>query len=608
MNAKLLKPFVAEEVVVALWQMHPLKSPGPDGFSACFYQRSWNTVKNEVCKSVLDFLNYGIFYSSINSTYIALIPKIKNPSVVTDYRPISLCNVLYKFSAKVLANRLKKILAHVISPNQSAFIPGRLITDNIIVAFEALHTMDKKMKGKKCYMTLKLDMSKAFDRVEWDFFEAIMRKLGFADRWVQLLMTCVRTVSYSILINGQPYGTFTLTKGLRQGDPLSPYFFILCVEGLSSLLQHAERNRMITGLLIVRGGLRLNHLFFVDDSLLFCKANINEWTNIQEILSAYEKASGQKLNRENTSMFFSRNTRVETKQYILDVARVNSTTHFEKYLGLPALIGRSKTAAFSGLQGRIWGRMHGWKEKFLSQAGKEALLKVVIQAIPTYSMSVFQLAKTVCKEINSMMSNYWWGQKDKESKIAWMSWEKLGRSKEKGGLGYRDLESFNLALLAKQGWRLLQFPDTLMATVLRQKYYPTETFLNSQLGRNPSYAWRSIWNSKTLLNEGLIWRVGNGKSIRIWGDRWLPVPSTYTIQTPPHILEHDSQVSSLIDNDTNWWDIQLIRDVFNEEDAALICNIPISPQRQEDKLVWVGTRNGEFTVRSTYHIAKEKLD
>jgi hypothetical protein len=200
-------------------------------------------------------------------------------------------------------------------------------------------------------MALKLDMSKAFDRVEWDFLEAIMRKLGFADRWVQLLMTCVHTVTYSILINGQPYGLITPSRGLRQGDPLSPYFFILCAEGLSSLLQHAERNRLITGLPIVRGGLRLNHLFFADDSLLFCKANFNEWTNIQDILSVYEKASGQKVNREKTSIFFSRNTRVETKSYILEIARVNSTTQFEKYLGLPALIGRSKTAAFSGLQG-----------------------------------------------------------------------------------------------------------------------------------------------------------------------------------------------------------------------------------------------------------------
>jgi hypothetical protein len=183
-NAEFLKPFVAEEVVMALGQMHPLKSLGPDGFSACFYQRSWDTVKKEVCKSVLDFLNHGIFDPSINCTHIALIPKIKSPISLTDYRPISLCNVLYKFSSKVLANGLKKVLPHIISPNQSVFIPGRLIMDNIMVAFEAMHTMDKRMKGREGYMALKLDMSKAFDRVEWGFLEAVMQKLGFDARWM----------------------------------------------------------------------------------------------------------------------------------------------------------------------------------------------------------------------------------------------------------------------------------------------------------------------------------------------------------------------------------------------------------------------------------------
>jgi hypothetical protein len=155
MNTALLKPFVAEEIDLALGQMHPLKSPGPDGFSACFYQRSWDTVKKEVRKSVLDFLNHDIFDPSINRTYIALVPKIKSPKFLTDYRPISLCNVLYKLSSKVLANRLKRVLHQIISPNQSAFIPGRLITDNILIAFEAMHTMDKRMKGKEGYMALK---------------------------------------------------------------------------------------------------------------------------------------------------------------------------------------------------------------------------------------------------------------------------------------------------------------------------------------------------------------------------------------------------------------------------------------------------------------------
>jgi hypothetical protein len=244
MNGDLLREFSMFEVDIALKQMHPLKSPRSDGMSACFYQNAWSTICSEACKAVLGYLNGGDFDEVINETYITLIPKVKNPSRLTEYRPISLCNVLYKLIAKVLANRLKKVLSHIISENQSAFVPSRLITDNVLVAFEALQTMDVRMKGTKGYMALKLNMSKAYDRVEWDFLEANLLKIGFARRWVDLLMVCVRTVIYSILINGQPHGRIVPSRGIRQGDPLSPYFFILCAEGLTTLLRRAEQDEL----------------------------------------------------------------------------------------------------------------------------------------------------------------------------------------------------------------------------------------------------------------------------------------------------------------------------------------------------------------------------
>ena len=161
-------------------------------------------------------------------------------------------------------------------------------------------------------------------------------------------------------------------------------------------------------------------------------------------------------------------------------------------------------------------------EFFLSQAGNEVLIKAVIQAIPTYAMSIFQLPKTLCQKINSMMSRFWWGHKDNYSQIAWRGWKSLGLAKGKGGMGFWDIECFNQAMLAKQGWRILKNPTSLTALVLKAKYYPHGSFIESTLGSWPSYAWRSLWKAKKLLKEGTIWRIGNGQDVKIWGDRWIP--------------------------------------------------------------------------------------
>ena len=195
--------------------------------------------------------------------------------------------------SKVLANRLKKVLPFLVSKNQSAFQAGKVITDNILMAFETLHYMKHHQSGKAGFMALKLDMSKAYDRVEWGLMEGLLRKLGFHEKWVALMMECITIVSYSILINGKPTGTIRPSRGIRQGDPLSPYLFILCTKGLHGLMNQVVLSRNIRGISICRNGLRLTYLFFANDSLLFCRASIQECQHILNILLTYEKASGQ---------------------------------------------------------------------------------------------------------------------------------------------------------------------------------------------------------------------------------------------------------------------------------------------------------------------------
>ncbi|KAL0013801.1 hypothetical protein SO802_000870 [Lithocarpus litseifolius] len=179
MNAELVKPYIMEEIDVAINQMAPLKAPGPNGMPPLFYQSFWQNIGSEVSKAVLSCPNSGSLLKSINHTFITLIPKVSNPKNVSEFRPIILCNVIYKNISKVIANRLKPFLNSIVSEAQSAFIADRLITDNILIAFESLHYMKTQSSGREGFMALKLDMSKAYDRVEWRFLENIMVKMGF---------------------------------------------------------------------------------------------------------------------------------------------------------------------------------------------------------------------------------------------------------------------------------------------------------------------------------------------------------------------------------------------------------------------------------------------
>lgn len=220
MNKDLIKPFTADEVDRALASMKPNKSPGIDGFTAGFFQKHWRSIGPGVTRPLLDFLNGGDLPECINQTILVLTPKVKNPQELKQFRPISLCNVIYKLCSKVIANRLRPLLNDIISEEQSAFVPGRLITDDVLIAYECTHYLKRK-KGKQGAYAVKLDTEKAYDRVEWDYLKGMMVKLGFAESFVNLIMSCVTSISFSVRVNGHYSELFKPTRGIRQGDPIS---------------------------------------------------------------------------------------------------------------------------------------------------------------------------------------------------------------------------------------------------------------------------------------------------------------------------------------------------------------------------------------------------
>ncbi|XP_042939497.1 uncharacterized mitochondrial protein AtMg01250-like [Carya illinoinensis] len=190
-------------------------------------------------------------------------------------------------------------------------------------------------------MALKLDISKAYDRVEWGFLREVMIKMDFDERWVGLIMKCVQTVKYAIVVNEKPGNSFVPSRGLRQGDPLSPYLFLLCAEGLSTLINKAERRGELKGVAVAKGGIRVTHLLFADDCLVFGQASWQEWLMIKDLLHIYERASGQCLNRQETSLFFSSNTKEDIRRRIREDVGVGIQSSCERYLGLPVMVGRS---------------------------------------------------------------------------------------------------------------------------------------------------------------------------------------------------------------------------------------------------------------------------
>ncbi|KAK3184888.1 hypothetical protein Dsin_032174 [Dipteronia sinensis] len=351
-------PFIATEVKKAIFDMFPTKAPGIDGMPALFYQKYWDTVGDTVTQACLRCLNNGDPLDKVNQTLIALIPKVQNANRMVDFRPISLCNMTYKIVAKTLANRFRLVLNDVVLESQSAFVPERLISDNAAIGFECLHAI-RTLKRKNGSLALKLDMSKANDRVEWGFLSQMMLKLGFSNHWVNIIMSCMTSVSFSFLVNGEVYGLLKPSRGLRQGDPLSPYLFLICAEGLSSLI-----HRLIYCGISQDSGVggrdlssRISHLFFADDSLLFVRASKRNCGTISRILKEYALASRQVINYEKSALCASQSVSISEASVLARSVGVQLVKCHKRYFPTGNFLEAENCSSGSFIwRSLLWGR------------------------------------------------------------------------------------------------------------------------------------------------------------------------------------------------------------------------------------------------------------
>ncbi|VVA37427.1 PREDICTED: reverse mRNAase, partial [Prunus dulcis] len=316
------------------------------------------------------------------------------------------------------------------------------------------------------------------------------------------------------------------------------------------------------------------------------------------------RASGQQVNFQKSAVCFCKNVHRGDQLMLAQFMGIPCVDHHSQYLGLPMVLDKKKGASFNHLKERLWKKLQTWKGKLLSGAGKEILIKVVAQAIPIYTMSYFLLPKYVCEDLNKLVAQFWWNSSTGNKKIHWMAWDRLCAPKEEGGLGFRNLHAFNLALLAKQGWRLLQNPNSLITKVLKAKYFPTRSFLETVVSPHASVVWKSLCEARTVIIQGSRWQVGSGDTIGIWEDRWLPQPNSFRIFSPKPEHSAITKVSDLIHGDSREWNAPLLQNVFFPEEVMLIRSIPLSLRLTPDMLVWHYDKKGMFTVKSAYHVAR----
>ncbi|KAL2251925.1 UNVERIFIED_CONTAM: hypothetical protein Sindi_2314800 [Sesamum indicum] len=399
----LISIFTPDDVKQAVFDIAEDKAPGPDGYSSGFFKAAWQVVGQEVTKAVLDFFKTGKLLKQVNSTILALIPK-------------------------------------------GAFIPGRSIGDNILLAQELFTGYNQMKLPPRC--ALKVDIRKAYDTVEWDFLLAVLQLFGFPRTFTKWIEECVTTASFSIGLNGNPHGFLAGARGLRQGDPLSPYLFLLVMEVLHlGFLQLIEQDMQFTYHWKCESA-KVFLLGFADDLLLFCRADLDSLRVLKMGLDRFAEWSGLRLNVQKSHVIISRSAQGWTDQILAAIGFQEGHLPM-KYFGIPLLSSRLSIADCQPLLLKIDARIKGWDGISLSYAGRVQIIKSVLSAMSIYWASAFILPKAIIKQIEKRLRNFLW-KSTYTSGYAKVAWKDVCKPIVEGGQGIKDIDILNRALMAKK--------------------------------------------------------------------------------------------------------------------------------------------------------------
>ena len=356
------------------------KSPGPNGLNFKFIKQFWELLKPEIRRFITAFHANGIFPRGTNASFIALIPKVKDPHHLNEYRPISLIGCVYKIVTKLLASKLKKVLPHIINERQSAFTAGRQLLHSVLIANEAVE--EAKRHNKPC-LVFKVDYERAYDSVSWNFLSYMMYRLGFCPKWIRWIEGCLNSASVSVLVNGSPTNEFNPHRGLRQGDPLASLLFNIVAEGLTGLMREALDKSIYNSLLVGKNRIPVNILQYADDIIFFGEATMQNVRTIKSMLRSFELASGLKINFAKSSF----GVIGKPDQWLKEAAdylncRILSLPFL--YLGISIGDNPRHSEFWDPIIRKCERKLASWKHRHISFKGRVTLINSGLTAIPIY--------------------------------------------------------------------------------------------------------------------------------------------------------------------------------------------------------------------------------
>ncbi|KAJ4801583.1 reverse transcriptase [Rhynchospora pubera] len=585
-----------QEITEAVFAISPDKASGPDGINARVVQTFWTEFAQSVLNEVHLFFETGHMDPHIASSNMVLIPKLDAPSRVTHYRPISVCNFMYKVISKVLCSRLKRVIGTLIFPNQTAFTPGRDISENIIVLREVMHSINTSnyVADSFCY---KCDLSKAFDRMNWDFIFRVLAIYGFPGPYIEWIKACVTSARFSILFNGRADGFIEPKRGLRQGCSLSPYLFILCMDVLSRLLEFRASQGFITGIRIAQNAPRLTSIMFADDLIIFGEATVQQAMRTHETLDFFCQISGQRVGHEKSSIWFSRGTNLYQRQCIMRILNASVGEDSQIYLGVP--VRASKPIHFDYLLNKVRRKINTWTARTLSQAGKVALIRSVIEPLIVFSTAGGPLPSTIASKIELMIRSFFWESGGKE-KMHLISWDRITMHKRQGGLGLRKVEVLNGAMMLKTLWKIgcKEFEDTPWVQLLRAKYLSRKCLWLSGQPRNCTKLWRAIMHLRHYLKPHIKWQVGKGDKCMVYGEPWHDF---WQALNPTSSRQRNLKLRDLSNSEgTSWAHDSLAGNLGVAMGLLITMLYPIPPMANNvrgDRLLYTPNASGSFSFK-----------